>query len=322
MTRLASADHNKTPNNSVARALVVIGDRWTQLILREAFLGATRFEAYRERTGAARTTLTKRLRKLEENGLMERIPYQAAPLRYEYHLTAKGLALYPVVVMIWKWETRWGGKDAHLPRALVHRTCGHRAAPILSCGHCKKQIVLGDCRFADGPGAGYEAAPSRRLYRRANSHSRLAGGDGELVEASDLLGDRWSGLVLASQFFGVHRFDEIQRFLGIASNILTDRLRTLVANDILERAIYRERPPRHDYRLTEKGNETYPFTLALMLWGDQWLAGEQGPPVYVYHQSCQKRLGAVVTCGKCDGILEPRDVRSVPSRPVPSKRAE
>ncbi len=316
MARSTSTGRSKTPNNSVARALLVIGDRWTQLILREAFLGATRFETYRERTGAARTTLTKRLRKLEENGLMERIPYQTTPLRHEYHLTTKGLALYPVVVMIWKWETRWGGKDTHLPRALVHRTCGHRAAPILSCAHCKKAIALADCQFTDGPGAGFEQTPSKRLYRRLNSNSRLADDDGKLVEASDLLGDRWSGLVLASQFFGVHRFDAIQQFLGIATNILTDRLRTLVANGILDRARYQERPPRYDYRLTEKGRETYPFTLALMLWGDEWLAGDQGPPVYVAHNSCGKRLGAVVTCGTCDGPLEPRNVRPVPSGPA------
>ncbi len=313
MRRASRVDRNKAPSNSVARALEIIGDRWTQLILREAFLGATRFETYRAQTGAARTTLTKRLRKLVDNGLLERIPYQTAPLRHEYHLTTRGLALYPVVVMIWKWESRWGVKDTRLPRSLVHRTCGHRAAPVLSCVHCKEAVALADCRFTDGPGAGFEARPSGRLNRRLNSNSRLADSDGELVEATDLLGDRWSGLVLASQFFGVHRFDEIQQFLGIATNILADRLRTLVANDILDRALYQDRPPRYEYRLTEKGRETYPFTLALMLWGDEWLAGKQGPPVYVNHQSCGRRLGAVVTCGTCGDPLEPRSVRPVPS---------
>jgi DNA-binding HxlR family transcriptional regulator len=303
--------NNEIPINSVARALVVIGDRWTQLILREAFLGATRFEAYRERTGAARTTLSKRLRKLEENGLLDRIPYQTTPVRCEYHLTAKGLALYPAVVMIWKWETRWGHGNANLPRALVRQTCGHRAIPVLRCTHCKEEIALGDCRFEDGPGAGHEAAPSGRLYRRLNSNSRLAHRSGELFEATDLLGDRWSGLVLSCQFFGLHRFDEVQQSLGIATNILTDRLKTLVSNGILERRMYQERPPRYDYRLTRKGRDIYPFTLTLLLWGDQWLAGEAGPPLHVYHKNCGKRLGAVVTCGSCDGVLDPHDVMSV-----------
>ncbi len=312
MKRVTGAGRNKAPKNSVARALVIIGDRWTQLILREAFLGATRFESYRERTGAARTTLTKRLRKLEDNGLMQRVPYQTAPLRQGYHLTTKGLALYPVVVMIWKWEMRWGAKGTQLPRALIHRTCGHRAAPVLSCVHCKKGIAVDDCQFTDGPGAGFETAPSKRLYRRLSSSSHLADDDGELVDASDLLGDRWNGLVLSSQFFGLHRFDEIQQSLGIASNILTDRLRTLVANDILQRALYQERPPRYDYHLTQKGRETYPFTLALMLWGDEWLAGELGPPVHVIHNCCGKRLGAVLSCGSCNGLLEPRSVSTVP----------
>jgi DNA-binding HxlR family transcriptional regulator len=304
-------DRNQIPINSVARALAVIGDRWTQLILREAFLGATRFEEYRERTGAARSTLTKRLRKLEENGLLHRTPYQTAPRRHEYHLTEKGLGLYSVVVMIWKWEIRWGHADAHLPRALVRRSCGHRAVPTLRCLHCKEEVALGDCCFEDGPGAGREAAPLGRLYRRLNSNSRLA--HGERLEASDLLGDRWSGLVLSCQFFGLHRFDEVQQFLGIASNILTDRLKTLVANGILERKLYQERPPRYDYRLTRKGRETYPFTLTLLLWGDRWLADEAGPPLLVYHKTCGGRLGAVVTCGSCHGLLEPHDVSAVPA---------
>ena len=297
-------DRQQIPINSVARALVVIGDRWTQLILREAFLGATRFEEYRERTGAARSTLSKRLRRLEENGLLRRTPYQTTPRRHEYHLTKKGLDLYPVVVMIWKWELRWGRANAHLPRVLVRRSCGHRAIPTLRCVHCKEEIALGDCRFEDGPGAGREAAPEGRLYRRLNSNARL--------EASDLLGDRWSGLVLSCQFFGLHRFDELQQFLGIASNILTDRLKTLVANGILERKLYQERPPRYEYRLTLKGSETYPFTLTLLLWGDRWRADEAGPPLLVHHKSCGGRLGAVVTCGSCHGLLTPHDVSTVP----------
>lgn len=308
---------NRVPINSVARALVVIGDRWTQLILREAFLGAKRFEEYRERTGAARSTLTKRLRSLEENGLLRRIPYQRAPLRCEYHLTDKGLDLYPVVVMIWKWETRWGPEHGRLPRALVRRSCGHEAVPILRCIHCGEEVALHDCRFEDGPGAGLEAAPSGRLSRRLNSYSRLGHRDGEIFEATDLLGDRWSGLVLSCQFFGLHRFDEVQQFLGIASNILTDRLKTLVANGILERKLYQERPPRHDYRLTRKGRETYPFALALLLWGDRWLVGRGGPPLRVYHESCGERLGAVVACGSCGGVLEPHDVSSVGREDAP-----
>jgi len=304
-------DRGQIPINSVARALVLIGDRWTQLILREAFLGATRFEEYRERTGAARSTLTKRLRKLEENGLLRRTPYQTAPRRYEYHLTKMGLGLYPVVVMIWKWEIHWGRADAHLPSALIRRSCGHRAVPTLRCVHCNEEVLLGDCRFADGPGAGQEAAPSRRLYRRLNSNSRLVRGEG--LEASDLLGDRWSGLVLSCQFFGLHRFDELQQFLGIASNILTDRLKTLVANGILERRLYQERPRRYEYRLTGKGRETYPFALTLLLWGDRWLADPAGPPLLVYHKPCGGRLGAAVTCGSCHGLLEPHDVSALPA---------
>ena len=91
------------------------------------------------------------------------------------------------------------------------------------------------------------------------------------VHITDILGDRWTPLVLCAAFLGLRRFDEIQSGLEIATNILTHRLNYLVDHRILERRQYSERPPRYEYRLTQKGRDLFPHALMLMQWGDRWL---------------------------------------------------
>src|ERR671922_450837 len=105
-----------------------------------------------------------------------------------------------------------------------------------------------------------------------------------IARAMEILGERWTFLVLREAFYGVRRFSEMQRNLGIARNILSTRLQTLVAAGILERRLYREEPERYEYRLTEAGRDLYPAVIAIMRWGDTYLS-ESGPPVVLRH-SC------------------------------------
>src|SRR5207249_8142736 len=92
---------------SVARALSVVGDRWTLLVLRDAFLGVRRFEDFHTDLGTTRHRLADRLRKLVDHGVLERVPYADRPRRFEYRLTEKGRDLYPVVVSLTRWGDRW-----------------------------------------------------------------------------------------------------------------------------------------------------------------------------------------------------------------------
>src|SRR5918996_3737913 len=92
---------------SIARALSVVGDRWTLLLLREAFLGATRFEDFHNNTGAARHLVAERLGHLVENAVLRRVQYQDRPARFEYALTAKGADLYPTILSLLAWGDRW-----------------------------------------------------------------------------------------------------------------------------------------------------------------------------------------------------------------------
>jgi DNA-binding HxlR family transcriptional regulator len=110
----------------------------------------------------------------------------------------------------------------------------------------------------------------------------------------------------------VRRFEEIQRNTGAARNILSDRLRTLVEHGTLERRQYQDRPPRFEYRLTEKGLDLYPVLIALMQWGDTHASDETGPPVVLEHRSCGHRTTPTLACSECGEALTARDMRALP----------
>ena len=116
-------------SSPVAHAFKAVGDRWTWLILRDLFLGYRRFEDLRRRTGAARGTLTARLNSLVENGILYRNPYQLDRARFEYRLTDKGFGIYPVALLVWRWEQKWTEEHEEIPEALTHRGCGKKTVP-------------------------------------------------------------------------------------------------------------------------------------------------------------------------------------------------
>lgn len=124
----------------------------------------------------------------------------------------------------------------------------------------------------------------------------------------DILGDRWIFLILREAFFRVRHFDRFQENLGIATNILSNRLKILVENGIMEKQRDKDDARRITYRLTVKGLDIYPIVLALMNWGDRWLAGKQGPPLTLVHKSCQHPLTPVMCCDHCGQPVVAREV--------------
>ena len=133
-----------------------------------------------------------------------------------------------------------------------------------------------------------------------------------VARAMGVVGDRWTMLVLREAFFGVRRFDEIQANLGIARNVLADRLARLVEHEILARRIYQERPERFEYRLTDKGLGLYAPLVALMKWGDEHMADAAGPPVVLEHLTCAHATTPTLTCSHCGEPLHAREVRPAP----------
>lgn len=126
---------------SVARAVDILGDWWTPLIIRSAFLGARRFEQFTEHLCIPRNVLTERLNRLVDEGIMTKVEYQDRPVRYQYRLTEKGIGLYPVIVTLYEWGDRWLDWDGEGPPVqLVDRTTGEPVEPVLVDGRTGKPL--------------------------------------------------------------------------------------------------------------------------------------------------------------------------------------
>ena len=134
---------------SIARTLEVVGEKWALLAVREVFLGNRRFDEMVRRTGAPRDTLTARLRTLVDSGVLQRRRYSDHPQRFEYHLTAAGRELYPVVLTLLRWgDEHLAGPDG--PPLILEHDCGHRLIPEVSCRACGEVVDAADVtkRFA------------------------------------------------------------------------------------------------------------------------------------------------------------------------------
>lgn len=286
--------------NSATRALNILGDRWTLMILHQAFFRVRRFEDFQARIGLARSLLTDRLRRLEAAGVMRRDRYQERPPRDEYRLTDMGLDLYGAALMIIRWEKRWFYDPASPAHRLRHN--GHEFTPQLRCAHCGQEVVARETFATDGPGAGEDPPQKPRAQRRSIVPAEnLTPGDPMLERALEVIGDRWIAHVIASAFMGRRRFTELQAALGVAPNILADRLARLVELGVLRKVLYQERPERWEYRLTDEGLDLFPLIAELIRWGDRWLSGPEGPPAILHHRPCGQPLVNRITCDHGDG---------------------
>jgi DNA-binding HxlR family transcriptional regulator len=130
----------RPPRDAVELAIDVLSDRWTFLILREAYFGVRRYGELQRNLGIARNVLADRLKQLVAAGMFERVRYRTDPDWYEYRLTERGLDLYPVIVGLMRWADRHLSDDEPA-LVLIHRACGHPADPYLACAHCHAPLT-------------------------------------------------------------------------------------------------------------------------------------------------------------------------------------
>ena len=133
-----------------------------------------------------------------------------------------------------------------------------------------------------------------------------------IAGALEVVGERWSLLIVRNVFLGLRRFDEIQSNLGIARNVLQTRLTTLLEQGVLEKRLYQEHPPRYEYRLTDKGLDLWPTVVALMQWGDRHAPPSGGPAVVLEHRGCGGAVDEHRICEACGARLSVRDARAIP----------
>src|SRR3954471_3053156 len=295
-------------NCSVARTLDIVSDAWAFLIIREAFFGTQTFEAFRSSLGIPRATLTDRLKKLSQLAIFR----QVAPglsQRKEYRLTRMGFDLYPSFIALMQFGDRWlaGGKPA--PLTLVHVGCGCDSHPFVACSHCGKGVGARDVKYRDGPGAGRHPAKAGRNTRRPSDGNRfLLGRPSSVSRALQIIGDKWSFMVVREGFFGNRRYDKILTELSIAPNILTDRLSRLVANGVFHRRQYQSSPGRYEYLLTDMGRDIYGPFIAMLRWGDSWQSKGK-PPLLLTHLACGHDFAAAVVCDRCKEPIVAAEMR-------------
>jgi DNA-binding HxlR family transcriptional regulator len=133
--------------DAVKRALDVLGDRWTFLVLREAFFGVRRYGYFQRNLGIGRNVLASRLSALVEHGLLERVRYRTDPDWYEYQLTAAGLDLFPAIVTIKTWADRHLLEPKTPKLSIRHRMCGAELTPVVVCESCGEPISAADVEY-------------------------------------------------------------------------------------------------------------------------------------------------------------------------------
>lgn len=285
-------------NCSIAKTVGILSDAWAFLVTREAFFGARRFEQFRSALDIPRNTLIDRLQRLTSEGILRRASYSGTSPRAEYRLTKSGIDLYPTFIALMQFGDRWLMDKEGAPLRLIHDQCNRTSKPIVSCSHCLHLVNAGSVEFRDGPGAAKKPIEPVRRSRR-NHDGFLRGRPSSVSRALDIIGDRWSFLIIREAFFGACRFDKLQAELNIASNVLADRLKHLVERGIFEKRKYHPERERFDYLLTPMGAELYGPLITMMAWGDRWRA-EGRPPLLLKHLVCNHDFTPLVVCDRCN----------------------
>ena len=296
-------------NSAIADGLDVIGDRWSLLILREAFYGRSRFEEFIQYTGVSRSTLTRRLAALVGADILYKRPYGNSPKRFEYRFTENGTGLLGASLLAQQWQSQWAVKPSSAKEGvLYHTACQHALPPVAICHHCKVALSFDDVSWLhldqqlDNQ---LDEIRSMHKQRRVRDTGQSKSSVTDLV---GLVGDRWTLLILISVFFGTCRYDDFSRRLNIASGILSERLKAMVSGGIMSRHSYQDNPPRYEYRLTSKGKSIYPFIMVLRQWVVRGLPASATVPALI-HTPCNKPLVIDVACGHCKEKPWPQDIR-------------
>jgi DNA-binding HxlR family transcriptional regulator len=237
---------------------------------------------------------------LTDLGLLQTRPYQDRPLRHDYRLTSRGLAMYDSVLMVWDWEHRFGEGRAGLPRRLTHAACGHAFLPKLACGACGEEVTLADLTF--------RLRPNRRLAEVVDSPLRtprvsLAG-----APSLGLRLDRWALMIVTAVMLGCRHFDQLLRVLGIGASVLSHRLGAMVDEGLLRVEPDRADQRRRIYRLTPASHALLGYLTTFATWASQSLLNEP-TSISPLHRACGAPFVARAACSHCHQRLLPHEVR-------------
>ena len=280
------ADCHAALSAALVRFNNIFGDPWSVLILRDCVLGVSRFQQFRDSTGITRQTLSARLKQLTANGVLRRVCYSERPARYEYRLTAKGLDLQRFAYAVWKWSVDWSLTPPTLPTSLFHRKTNEPVTPVLACSACQRPLTLEDMVLGASGTEAVDVQLDRRARRWAGNTAAASVGDALFGKRTFIIGDRWVGLILASVLLGVHSFDRLAGHLGIATNILAHRLKTLTEYGLLSAPVYNPEERCYDYLPTQETAALVPLFLSVAEWVTRWETPEGATRPVWRHRPC------------------------------------
>jgi DNA-binding HxlR family transcriptional regulator len=285
--------------------LGLLGDEWTLLVIQQALLGAKRYAEFMARLPISNSVLTRRLRALTRDGLLERRTYQSNPARFEYVVTARSRSLWPVLLSIWEWERQWVPDHAESLPTMRHVACGADFAPLLTCRACGETVSEKDVVAQWGPSGSWRRSVPVASTRRRSEADQRDGAAGLFPQTMSVMGNRWAFALLVAAFVGMSRFTEFQTQLGAPPGSIADRLSIFTANGVLTAADNR-------YRLTEKGRALFPVLVSALQWAQRWFRAPEGPAVVLTHTACGRRFAPVLACDQCARPLTGAQVETVP----------
>lgn len=292
-------------NCSMWRAMELIGDKPSLLITESYWLGARRFDEFLKQTGLIKTVVSDRLQKLCAAGCMRKVLYSEKPKRYEYRATSMMIDIYPTALCMLHWERKWHSRPDKINFSLVHKNCDEVTNPEPVCGCCREAVDARHMSWAFGPGQGEIPA---NYSRRRRTAATLAKPTALFDEIAEIIGDRWSSLIIRSIFMGFDRFEDIRKDSAIATNILTERLAELTEKNILHKIHSGRNTARSRYRLTQKGRDVYPILISINAWGDKWYPDPAGPPHLFTHKPCGNELDIHMACSECGETIDVGDL--------------
>jgi DNA-binding HxlR family transcriptional regulator len=288
----------KTAFDPIYQAADLLGDAWSWMILREAiFDDVTRFTDFQLRLGISRRVLSNRLDTLTEGGLFERRSTREEAGHLLYVLTPMGRDFLSCLMTAMHWGERWFPDLEQTDGHAIHRRYGHRLRAALRCSECFQVIKAREVAVVAIHRASADLIGARR-QRTPNLDALEHAQPSAIVRTLRIIGDRWSSLIIRECFLGTRRFGAFEEHLGIAPNILANRLERLVAFGVLMKKPSPSQPGWLEYRLTEQGLDLYSVPLSMLKWAEKWLA-KGTSRTDLRHKVCGKRFFPLLTCSTC-----------------------
>ena len=295
-------------STSLRRALGVLGDPWTMLILKEAFNGTRRFGDFQRNLNIPKQTLSLRLASLCENGMLYRSYLNANAGTVLYVPTAKTFDLRDAMYSVWLWHRANPGPVEALPFDLVHVECGTVLKATYCCTACNGPVTPANLSIVRTQPEQVDPKPRPRLSRRNDQAVTAASAESSGMIAASLVGDIVCNEILYRLAQGPLHLLALSRDLQIGQPVLRNRLNMLRDLGLVEE---RKVGRQSVFHLLRRAEDFWPLILSIATWGDRWCNGENPPPEVRVHE-CGSLLSGRYRCDHCGGWIGARSVRVVP----------